>query len=134
MHRLMREKWKRFGEGRGQLRRWRAFFVRREQNQGLQKTSEKGKVMTWEVSRGLVDGGRDSGLAPAGAGSSRGASQPLLWPGGASFSCAHEGEPQAQGQTHFALTPLCKHLGVLSAVLLPQRALPTSNFPAHVTQ
>lgn len=41
--------------------------------------------------------------------------------------------PQARGQTHFALKPLCKQLGVLLAVLLPQKALPTSNFPTHLT-
>lgn len=66
MHRLIRERWKPFGAGMRTVLSLEGILGEMRQSQDLQMTSEKGKVMTWKVSRGSVGGSRDSGLAPEG--------------------------------------------------------------------
>lgn len=67
------------------------------------------------------------------SGSRGGEQSPCFGPGELPSLVPMRVSPQARGQTHSALTPLCKQLGVLLAVLLPQKALPTSNLPTHLT-
>lgn len=91
-------------------------------------TSEKGKSHDVDSESGV--GGWEQRQR---SGSSWGGQSPCFGLGELPSLVPMRVSPQARGQTHFALTPLCKQLGVLLAVLLPQKALPTSNFPTHLT-
>lgn len=87
-------------------------------------TSEKGKSHDMESESGV--GGWEQRQR---SGSSWGGQSPCFGLGELPSLVPMRVSPQ----THFALTPLCKQLGVMLAVLLPQKALPTSNFPTHLT-
>lgn len=134
MHRLIREKWKPFGEGMRTVISLEGILWEVRTKPGPPNDFREGEK-SWH---GKWVGGRWMGAETEvwlqlGLAILKVPVNPCFGLGELPSLVPMRVSPQARGQTHFALTPLCKQLGVLLAVLLPQKALPSSNFPTHLT-